>query len=145
MLETIQSAENTIVTLNEASVNEQEAALQQAQSEAIVDLLLLGMHADRHISVLESDLLETEIANLVWDQFYSTDIYLQRTAPFIREAIGNSERQTKLLQSISSRIGDINVKKEAIERFSTMLEISGQETQESVLIDQVMSIFFDGN
>jgi hypothetical protein len=145
MLETMQSAENTIVAVHEASATEQAAALQQAQSEAIVDFLLLGMHADRHIAVLESDLLDAEIASLPWDQFYSTEIYRQRTIPLIREAIGNSERQTKLLQSISDRIVDLNVKKEAIEHFSSMLEVSGQGAQESVLIDQVMSIFFDGN
>jgi hypothetical protein len=144
MLETIQSAENTIVALIEAPVTEQEAALQQAQSEAIVDLLLLGMHADRHVSALESDLLETEIANLSWDQFYSTDIYLQRITPLIREAIGNSERQNKLLQSISDRITDADVKKMAIEQFSTMLEIDGQNSVEASLFDQAIAILLGG-
>jgi hypothetical protein len=111
---------------------------QQAAREAILDLLLLGMHADRHISLLESDLLDTEMATLGWDEFHSPEIYLQRAAPIVRDAIGNGEKQAHLLQSIADRLSDGETKKDAIERFAMMLAIDGTVEVEEALLDQAM-------
>jgi hypothetical protein len=114
--------------------------VEREQCEAIVDLLLLGMHADGHISLLETDLLDAEIASLSWDKFHSSDIYLQRAVPKVRATIGDAEQQTLLLQSIGQRLANVDVKADAIERFSTMLAIDGLLAVEEVLLDQAIAI-----
>jgi hypothetical protein len=124
---------------------EQTAATAQAQREAIVDLLLLGMQVDRHISLMETDLLEAEIASLGWDEFHAADIYLQRAAPIVRDTIGHDQRQTQLLESIRDRLVDLDVRKDAIERFATMLAIDGTVAIEAQLLDQAMAILAGGN
>jgi hypothetical protein len=116
--------------------------LEQVQCEAIVDLLLLGIHFDRSVGANELEFLHAEIATLPWDEFYSPEIYLQRVTPLIRVVVGHPEKRARLLRDISQRMADVEVMKFAIERFSTLLTLGGRVAVEGILLDQVMEIFF---
>jgi hypothetical protein len=115
--------------------------INQTQREAIVDLLLLGMHVDRHISLSETDFLEAEMGFWGWDEFYSPEIYLQRAVPIVR-AVDDSLKQTSFLQDLRDRLEDVESRKFAIERFSMMLAIDGTVQVEETLLDRVMQVFF---
>ncbi|NJN49277.1 MAG: hypothetical protein HC805_05210 [Alkalinema sp. RL_2_19] len=114
----------------------------QPQREAIVDLLLLGMYADQHISLTEQDAFAAEVEKLGWAESHSPGIYFQQAVPTVREAILTPERTQRLLQAISARLDNVDVMKFAIEKFSTMLCFNGTTEQEALLLDQVMATFF---
>jgi hypothetical protein len=116
--------------------------LGQTQREAIVDLLLLGMHYDKRINLVESDFLAAEVNAIGWDEFSSPDIYLQRSIPVIRQACQSEDRQRRLLRDIGSRLAEVEVMKYAIERFSSLLALGGAVIIQTPLLDQVMETFF---
>jgi hypothetical protein len=118
-------------------------ALTQVQREAIVDLLLLGIYADRHIAASEQDFLAAAVEKLGWDEFYAFEIYCQRVVPTVREVLGNAARTQSWLQSISDRLDQVDLMKFAIEQFSALIALDGVTTEsEAQLFDQVMETFF---
>jgi hypothetical protein len=118
-------------------------AMAQTEREAIVDLLLLGMYADRHIALSEQDFLATEIAKMGWDEFHSSEIYLQRAVPLVREVLAYADRTQCFLQTIAQRLPEAAVMKFAIEQFSALIALDGvTEASEACLFDQVMETFF---
>ncbi len=117
--------------------------LAQVQREAIVDLLLLGMYADQHVSVSEQAFLTAAIGQMNWDDSYSSEIYFQRVVPTVREVLGNADRTCGFLQNISARLDQVEVMKFAIEQFSTLIALEGvTEASEALLFDAVMETFF---
>jgi hypothetical protein len=125
----------------QALVSTEMPVINQTQREAIVDLMLLGMHVDRHISLSEADFLEAEMGFWGWDEFYSPEIYLQRAVPIVR-AVDDRLKQTGFLQDVRDRLEDVESRKFAVERFSMMLAIDGTVQVEETLLDRVMQVFF---
>ncbi len=118
-------------------------AMAQTEREAIVDLLLLGMYADRHIAVSEQEFLATEMAKMGWDEFHSPEIYLQRAVPLVREVLAYADRTQGFLQTIAQRLPEAAVMKFAIEQFSALIALDGVTAEsEASLFDQVMETFF---
>jgi hypothetical protein len=112
-------------------------------TRAIVDLLLLGMYADRHIAVSEQEFLATEMAKMGWDEFHSPEIYLQRAVPLVREVLAYGDRTQRFLQTIAQRLPEAAVMKFAIEQFSALIALDGVTAEsEASLFDQVMETFF---
>jgi hypothetical protein len=148
MLETVETQTSQALVLvsqtpQQALMSTEVPSLDQVQREAIVDLLLLGMYADRHVAVAEQEFLAAAIATLGWDEFYSPEIYFQRVVPTVREVLGNADRTCGFLQNISARLDQVDVMKFAIEKFSTLIALDGvTEASEAVLFDAVMEIFF---
>jgi hypothetical protein len=150
MLETVEIQTSKALVLvsqtpQQALISTAVPNLNQGQREAIVDLLLLGLYADRHIAVSEQEFLAEAMATFGWDEFCSPDIYLQRVVPTVREVLGNVDRTRSCLQNISVRLDQVDVMKFAIEQFSALIALGGvTEESEAVLFDQVMEIFFAG-
>jgi hypothetical protein len=118
--------------------------LEQSQREAIVDLLLLGIYADRHIAASEQDFLATEIDRMGWDELHSPEIYLQRATPIAREVLtGAADRIPAFLQVVGDRLSEVETMKYAIEKFSALIALDGITSEaEAALFDQVMESFF---
>ncbi|MBE9028750.1 hypothetical protein IQ266_03125 [filamentous cyanobacterium LEGE 11480] len=147
MLETVESQTSQALVLidqtpQNALISTLVPTLVQTQREAIVDLLLLGMYADRHISVIEQDVLAEEVEKIGWDEFYSFSLYFQRAVPRVRDAIASPARTTQFLLAISQQLDQVDVMKFAIEKFSAMLCLDGSNDAEAQLLDQVMETFF---
>lgn len=148
MLETVEIQTSQALVLvsqtpQQALMSTEVPSLDQGQREAIVDLLLLGMYADRHVAVAEQEFLVEAIATLGWDEFYSPEIYFQRVVPTVREVLGNADRTRGFLQNISDRLDQVELMKFAIEKFSTLIGLGGvTEESEALLFDAVMETFF---
>jgi hypothetical protein len=118
--------------------------LAQPQREAIVDLLLLGIYADRHIAASEQDFLAMAIDRMGWDELQSPEIYLQRAMPIAREILtGSADRVQAFLQAVGDRLSEVETMKYAIEQFSALIALDGITSEaEAALFDQVMEGFF---
>jgi hypothetical protein len=56
------------------------------QRTAIIDLLLLAIYSDSHISISEEEALDKAIAEQGWDSEYPKDLYLAKASARAREA-----------------------------------------------------------
>lgn len=63
----------------------------QDQREAVIDLLLLSIYSDSHISLTEEEALERTIAELGWDSTFPKDLFIQKAAPLARAASDSTE------------------------------------------------------
>lgn len=148
MLETVANKSTALIPVapspknSNALVSLEIPDLVQAQREAIVDLLLLGMYADQHISLTEQDVLAEAVETMGWDAWFAYSVYFQRIIPQVREAHLSPERTQKFLATISARLDNVDVMKFAIEKFSALLCLDGSNAAEAQLLDQVMESFF---
>lgn len=65
--------------------------LTQPQREAILDILVLAMYSDGHLSLLEDDNLKAKIDSLNWDPNMSASIYLGESVAAARDTEGMTE------------------------------------------------------
>jgi hypothetical protein len=61
------------------------------QREAIIDLLLLAIYSDSHISLTEEQALERAITEQGWDSDYPKDLYLAKASARARAASESDE------------------------------------------------------
>lgn len=63
----------------------------QPQREALIELLLLAIHTDSHISLTEEEALERAIAEQGWDSEYPRNLFLEKAAAAARAASESEE------------------------------------------------------
>jgi hypothetical protein len=130
------------VAAPQAMVSTTVPTLEQSQREAIVDLLILGIYADRRISLAEQDFLEQTIASMGWDEFNAASVYQQRAWANVRASLNRTDATDRLLTTIRERLSAVEVMQYAIEKFSTLLSLEQGTEAEGQLLDQVMEQFF---
>ena len=109
----------------------------QAQAEALVDLLLLGMYSDHLISLAENDFIEQEGEQLVWESGISFGGYLQRVIPKVRALQGSVEKEGEFLLDIAERLGDAATKQHALDELNALLAADGVVQLEEAFVAQV--------
>lgn len=60
--------------------------MKQSQREALIDLLLLAIYTDSHLSLSEEEALNQAIDQQGWDSEFPRDLYLQRATAAARAA-----------------------------------------------------------
>lgn len=114
-----------------------ETGRNQGQTEAMVDLLLLGMYSDSLISLAENDFIEQAAQQLPWDSGISLSGYLQRVIPKVRAVKGNLEKEGEFLQGIAERLGDAEAKQTALDQLNALLAADGVVQLEEAFMAQV--------
>lgn len=71
----------------------------QPQREALIDLLLLAIHTDSHISLSEEAALETALAAQGWASERPKSLYLETAAARARAAAESAEATTAFVHS----------------------------------------------
>ncbi len=116
------------------------AVTTQPQREALVDLLLLGMHTDRVLSVAEADSLAAALAELPWESGQALSIYLQANMPKIRLAAEHLSNRRQLLTSIRDRLGTPEMCQEAYRKLQAFLAVDGVAREEREFLNQVRMV-----
>jgi hypothetical protein len=112
----------------------------QIQKEAMIDLCLLGMHSDNSITLAEQDFIENEATQLQWTSGISFNSYLQRVIPKVRSAKGNISKTTDLLQTISDRLGNDELKRSAVDELEKLLASDGVAAMEETFLAEVKRV-----
>jgi len=95
--------------------------LTPAQTDALFDLLLLGLYADAHISLSEESKLQELLAPLPLPENVSFDALLQAAFGRVRAAAGNATAEEALLRAIAERLGTPAARKSALDALSQVL------------------------
>lgn len=114
-----------------------ETERSQSQTEAVVDLLLLGMYSDNLISLAENDFIEQESQQLAWKSGISFGGYLQRVIPKVRAVKGSVEKEGEFLLDIAERLGDAESKQQALDELNALLAADGFVQLEEAFVEQV--------
>jgi hypothetical protein len=114
-----------------------KAGQSQSQTEALVDLLLLGIYSDNLISLAESDFIDQESEQLPWESGISFGGYLQRVIPKVRAVKGNPEKESEFLLDVAARLGDSEAKQRALDELTALLASDGLVQLEATFVEQV--------
>jgi hypothetical protein len=116
-----------------------DAGLGQTQKEAIVDLCLLGMYVDKHLSLAEQDFVDDDASSLDWESGISFSGYLQRMIPQVRAA-SDPQKVTAFLENVRERLNSRDAKEKAIGELEVIFSTDGVVSSESEFLAQVKQI-----
>jgi len=108
----------------------------QAQREALVDLLVFAMYADGHLSLAEEKVLENQAAELAWESSQSIESYVNETTERVRLARGTEDGTENLLVSIRERLGDFEDRERAFFVCESLLSSDGRPPVEVAFADR---------
>jgi len=114
--------------------------LQQQEREAIIDLLLLCMYADNHLSLAESKVLTDKIEAFDWDSPTYIDIYISDSTAKVRRALADSKLEEDLLHSLRERIVSDHAKHKAKTSMYTLFYSDGEDEKERQFRHKVTQI-----
>ena len=97
----------------------------QPQREALVDLLLLGMFADRNLKVSEDQRILSLIQEIGWQSYQAPDLYFQAAIAKVRDASDTDARTRYRLHKISEALGDAETRAMALSHLAKFLALDG--------------------
>ena len=92
-------------TLTDQLERTHEAGASQEEREAVIDLLVMTMYADRFIDTAENDAIERVTEQLDGDASLPLSQYLNTSIAEVRQTLGNKEKQHALLEDVNERLG----------------------------------------
>jgi len=97
----------------------------QRQREALVDLLLLGMFADRNLKVSEDQKILSLIQEIGWQSYQAPDLYFQSAIAKVRDASETDEGTRYRLHKICEALGDTKTRALALDHLAKFLALDG--------------------
>lgn len=117
-------------------------ALTQPQREAMVDLLLWIMYADRLLAVPEHDRIDRLGTELGWTSVTPFSQYVDTTVARVREVLSDEDRAAALLEDLYARLGTDAVRRQAYDACRSLAEADGQVAEdEARLLDRIRTRF----
>jgi hypothetical protein len=116
--------------------------LDQAQREAIIDLLLLATFSDDYVDLSERTIVDKTVERFNWDSPISVDDYIQSSTARAKEAGSSKQSRECFLVDISQRLGTKEHKYRAL-RLCNLLLYADADLQltEVQFIRKIVSIF----
>lgn len=111
--------------------------LEQAEREAIIDLLHFAMYADKSLSQAEDKYIDGFIETLSWESGVSPELYVNRSIADARNVLGNEAAAADFLGSLKTRLPRREARAKALNLLSALLQSDGISDQESSLYGQV--------
>ena len=114
----------------------------QPQREALLDLMVWVMFADRHIAAPEQAQVQRVARDLPWEGYQSVDLYLDAAVRRARDALANAPTAERYLDDIAARLGDAAMMTRA---YQACREVAGADGDiapaEQALLEQVQRRF----
>ncbi len=104
--------------------------LTQKQREAIVDLLIVAMYADKNSVLAENDTVIAQIEKLDWDSGISIELYIDTSTSRVRNAIKDEAGTEKFILEIGSRLETRAAAEKAMGICSTVVKMSGKNGED---------------
>ena len=110
--------------------------LNQAQMEALADILVLAIYADGHVSLLEDENLNEKIESLDWDENQSPSQYLGLATAKARKA-DSLEESKLLLHACAKTLESEELKQYAFDKTMELLQCDGFNEDEGSFVHQI--------
>jgi hypothetical protein len=92
-------------TLKSQLKRTREAGASQEEREAVIDLLVMTMYADRFIDTAENDAIERVAEEIDGDASLPLAQYVNASIAKVRETLDDDERRRALLEDVNERLG----------------------------------------
>ena len=117
---------------------------EQTQKEAIVELLIMTMYADKTLKIEEEEAIRRYIETLDWKSPMSVEYYLGIAIAKVRKALESPEKIRCFLEDISDRVKTVELKKQVLQICMNLTisdsEVSTEEKEFLQLVSQVFQI-----
>lgn len=98
----------------------------QQQREAILDLFIWTMYADRHLALPENDSLDEMAGDMEWSAVTPVSQYMNHSFARIREVLDDPEKSDQLLDDIHRRLEGDHMRQTAYEMCHDLAHVDGQ-------------------
>lgn len=115
----------------------------QAQREAILDAVILVMHADRIVRLTENDQLARVVDALGWDNPLDPTQYIGEATSRVRAALAG-DRLADFANSIAGRVGDQGVRRQLYLLADAMANADAEvDEREAAVLEALVTAFSD--
>ncbi|MGB0414814.1 MAG: hypothetical protein ACPGJU_10265 [Coraliomargarita sp.] len=112
-------------------------ALEQPEREAIVDLLIIAIYVDNHLSLAESAELEESAGVLGWESVTDLDTYISTATARARDARSAESLRAEYIQHAVERLSSDASKERALELLNKVFLADGKNEVEKAFFKQV--------
>jgi len=98
----------------------------QPQREALIDLLVWTMFADRHVALPEQSFIAQQAEGLAWDSPRPVELYIDKAVRRIREVLGDEAAEETYLEEIAARLADPEMKRTAHAACDELIGVDGE-------------------
>lgn len=102
----------------------------QQQREAMIDLLLWTMYADKLLALPENDRIDELSAEMEWDSPTPASQYLQVAVSRIRDVLEDPEKAAAEMDSIYERLGSDEMRRNAYTACRDLAKVDGEVSDE---------------
>jgi uncharacterized tellurite resistance protein B-like protein len=113
----------------------------QAQSEALVNLMLAARYADNKISLSEGDAMQKLLDELPWSSGTALSLYVQQATAAVRRALAGEATRQSFVETQCGRFRDPSSRKNVIRGLESLLQADGLDPTESKLLQQIRGLF----
>lgn len=104
----------------------------QQQREAMIDLLLWTMYADKLLALPEADRIDEVSAEMEWESATPATQYLQVAVARIRDVLESEEKAAAEMDSIYERLGSDEMRRSAYEACLDLAKVDGEMADEEL-------------
>lgn len=115
--------------------------LEQAEREAIVDLLLLAMYVDGHVSLSESQEFDAATDAMGWASTTAPSVYFSTATDRARSASSSEDSTAQLIQYVSERLQSVDARARAMDLLNRLFLSDGRTEKEKDFFKQVEVVF----
>jgi lysyl-tRNA synthetase class I len=115
--------------------------LEQAEREAIIDLLLLAIYVDDHLSLSESKVFDDAADSMGWDSTTGPSLYINNATERARTARSSEEGTARLINYVAERLSSVGSKERALELLNRLFMADGKTDTEKAFFKQVEASF----
>lgn len=105
--------------------------LTQAEREATVDLLTLGVYADNHLSVAEDEVFESITTKMNWESERDISYYIYTATERARQARGDTGAVEEFLKYVAERLESTTAKTQALDLLDRLFSADGSNKKET--------------
>lgn len=115
--------------------------LQQPEREAVIDLLLMAIYVDDHLSLSESKELDDSTESLGWDSSTGVSVYISTATDRARTARSSEAATAQFIDYAAERLSSKAARQRALELLNRLFMADGKTDKEKVFFNKVETAF----
>ena len=115
--------------------------LQQDEREAIIDLLLLGIYYDDHLSLGESEEFRSVVNSIGWESELEVSGYINNAILRVRSIRSSDETCSDFIRQIAKRLTSAGSRERALKLLNRLFRTDGKTNIEKAFFQQVEAAF----